>query len=127
LEKKHGDLDTIHKFNVKQITIVDITKEKMKNVTSRKDIDKLVNFANSLKFKEVDKETSRKLEQQNLKYNLVIEDRRYTADLIVLNINNNMIFYRGKWYQVNLNAEDYVSDQYKKLNYMEYGTLLNIN
>ncbi|MDP4089462.1 MAG: hypothetical protein Q8930_09370 [Bacillota bacterium] len=114
-------LYTINAVDVKQVTVENCNKNSMKLVTSNDDIERLVGFADSLRFKAADKAAAEKLrkngKEEAINYHIIIGD-------IVLNINSNMIFYRGQWYNVNLNAEDFVSRLYDKLNYSEYGTIL---
>jgi uncharacterized lipoprotein NlpE involved in copper resistance len=122
-------LYTINESDVKDIVIDNTNKKKMKIVTSKNDIAVLVDFVNSLQFKAADEDKIKNLKLNNneykINYHISIEDKSgNTEKLTVLNINNNMIFFMGKWYQVNLNAENYVSKLYDKLNYIEYGDTL---
>jgi hypothetical protein len=102
----------------------------MKVVTSKKDIAVLVDFANSLQYKTPygDKIKNLKLDSNGdykINYHILIEDKSGNSEkLIVLNINNDIIFFRGGQYQVNLNAENYILKLYDKLKYIESGYML---
>lgn len=122
---QHSPPKPIDISSLGRLTVQNAKTGMMKKVTRTEDIENIIKYANSLKYKPVDKEIRKKgyntYEEQNISYRIIFEYKGGdTEKLVVLNIVGDTIFYMGKCYQVDSQAEAYTAELYKNLDYPEF-------